>query len=158
MRKAALVIALLAAAAASAFGAELLAAAAVDWTPGLRIGVEYTAASRLGLKADVGFSLLGAPMGDLFATLRLAPAAGRFRLNLLLGLPMRVGPYGCEGFAAAFGASTVVGWWFTPRLGVDLRLGAGLLMVLAEGEVTVGGDEPFAFWPDAAVGLVWRLR
>ena len=121
----------------------------LDWQASLRFGIEYRFHPFLGIKADIGISLLGLLLADTFLVVYVLPEDSDLYFNFLVGLPNMGMPIGYCGGMVSLGCSLVFGYRFTECFGVGLRLGAGYPLFFEEGKDIIR-DVPFPFglWPD----------
>jgi len=142
----------------------------LDWSLGIRGGVEYRLNRTLGFKADIGLAMLMVPALDLFGVLYLLPPENRLRLNLLFGIPNLMMPFEFDPLRlyamVSFGGSVVFGYWFGEKFAMDLRIGGSFPLFLGEKDKPMVRPLNFPLledtflrfmWPDLALTLNFRI-
>ena len=155
------------------FSSELLITVSIDWSLGIRGGVEYRFNRYSGIRGDIGISMLQVPSASLFYVVYLMPENEKLRLNFLFGVPNIMTPFELNPFKpylmTSFGGSFLIGYNFTDFISADLRLGGGLPLFFGDKDKPIlrpflrlpipGSEEvfPLYFFPDLAASVNFRL-
>ena len=154
------------------YSSELLITVNIDWSLGIRGGIEYRFNRYSGIRSDIGISMLQVPAASLFYVVYLKPENEKLRLNLLFGIPNFLVPFDVNPFRPypmiSFGGSFLVGYNFTDFISADFRLGGGLPLffgdeskpILRPLNIQISDTEmfPLYFWPDIAASINFRLK
>ena len=156
------------------FSSGLLVTVSLDWSLGIRGGVEYRFNRYSGIRGDIGVSMLQVPAASLFYVVYLMPENEKLRLNLLFGIPNFLVPFEVDPFRpypmVSFGGSFLIGYNFTDFISADLRLGGGLPLFFGEKDKPIvrpflslpipGSEEdfPLYFFPDLAASVNFKLK
>ena len=126
---------------AFSFSSEFLITVSVDWSLGIRGGVEYRFNRYSGIKGDIGISMLMVPAADLFYVVYLMPEDNKLRLNLLFGVPDILTQFHLNPFKpyllTSLGGSFLIGYRFNECISTDIRLGGGFPLFFEENEPIV---------------------
>ncbi len=140
-----------------AFSQDLLVSIGVDWGLSIRGGLEYRFHPNLGLKADLGASIMGVIVVDMLGVFYILPEDSSWRLNILAGIPNAVVPFSLNAAMVSFGASIVAGRRLTGTFSLDIRFGAGFPLFFERGKKMIRDIKfPFDLWPDAMIVLNFR--
>jgi len=139
------------------FPDELYLSATLDWEFALQAGFEYRGPGFTGVKADLGVSLLGLLVWDVFTVIYLLPRDNPFRLDLLAGIPTAAIPLSFNAAMVSFGGSVVVGYNLSDSLCLDLRVGEGFPLFFEKDKEMIRDIHfPLDLWPDAAISLNFK--
>ena len=139
------------------FSDELYLSATLDWAFALQAGFEYRGPGFTGVKADLGVSLFGLLVWDLFTVIYLLPRDNPFRLNLLVGIPTAAIPLSFNAAMVSFGGSVVLGYNLSDSVSLDLRLGAGFPLFFEKDKEMIRDIHfPLDLWPDGAISLNFK--
>lgn len=131
--------------------------ATLDWAFALQAGFECRGSDFTGVKADLGLSLFGLLVCDIFTVFYLLPQDNPFRLNLLVGIPTAAVPLSFNAAMVSFGGSVVLGYNLSDSLCLDLRLGAGFPLFFEKGTEMIRDIHfPLDLWPDGAISLNFK--
>ncbi len=155
MRPAALLALVLAAAAPRpAPASDTLVCLNLDWMLSIRGGIEHRFHPHLGVKGDLGVSVMGLLAADAFLVVYTLPPESSFRLNLLLGVPNTGAPLTFSAAMVSFGGSILFGFHLTENVIMDIRLGAGFPLFFEEGKKTIRDiNFPLDLWPDLTISV-----
>ncbi len=139
------------------FSDELYLSATLDWAFALQAGFGYRGPGFTGVKADLGVSLFGLLVWDLFTVIYLLPRDNPFRLNLLVGIPTAAIPLSFNAAMVSFGGSVVLGYNLSDSVSLDLRLGAGFPLFFEKDKEMIRDIHfPLDLWPDGAISLNFK--
>lgn len=139
------------------FSDELYLSAGLDSMFSIQAGFEYRGSDFIGVKSDLGLSLFGLLVWDLFAVIYLLPRDNPFRLNLLAGIPTAAIPLSFNAAMVSFGGSVVPGYNLSDSVSLDLRLGAGFPLFFEKDKEMIRDIRfPLDLWPDAAISLSFK--
>ena len=126
----------------------------VDWQMSIQGGIEYRFSDYFGIKADLGFSIVGLITADVFAAVYATAPESPWQVKFLAGIPNAGAPLTFDGAMVSFGGAVEVGRSITDRMALDLRLGAGFPLFFEEDTDMIRDIEfPFDLWPEAALSL-----
>ena len=156
------------------YSSELLITVSIDWTLGIRGGIEYRFNRYSGIRGDIGISMVQIPSASLSYVLYLLPEDKKMRLNLLFGIPNFILPFEVNPFRPypmiSFGGSFLIGYKFTDSISTDFRIGGGFPLFLGEKDKPIvrpflrlpipGSKEvfPLYLFPDLAASVNFRLK
>ncbi len=140
-------------------GSPLTLAVGVDWMAGIRAGAEYLPGGRIGIRLDLGITLLGLLTADMLAAYHLLPPGSRVELNLLVGIPNLLVPLTWSAAMVSVGAGLELRWFLWRTAGIALRIGEGYPLFFEAGKPVIRPLRfPLGLWPDAVLSVVWHLR
>jgi hypothetical protein len=149
---------LFAAAVFSAAGTDLSITVSVDWMLSIQGGIEYRCSDYFGFKADLGISVMGLAVADLFGVIHVTPPDNPWQLQVLLGIPAMGVPLTIWAPMISFGGAVGVGHNFSDTLGLELFLGAGFPLFFEEGKEMIRDIHyPLNLWPEAGLSLRFGL-
>ena len=93
----------------------------LDWMLSVRGGIEHRFHPHLGVKGDLGVSLMGLVAADAFLVVYILPPESSWRLNLLLGVPNTAVPMTFNAAMVSFGGSILFGFHLTDSVLMDIR-------------------------------------
>lgn len=130
------------------------ATVSLDWMLSMRIGIEYRFLPILGFRTDIGASILGMLVGDVFFVFYLFPEQDNFQLNIMLGVPNAGMPFTFNTGMISLGASLAVGWRFSKFFSMHLHIGAGFPLFFEQGRDMIRDiNYPLGLWPDLGLGF-----
>jgi hypothetical protein len=142
----------------SAACADLSITVSVDWMLSIQGGIEYRFNDYFGIKADLGISVMGLAVADLYGVIHITPPDNPWQLQVLLGLPAMGVPLTLWAPMISFGGAVGVGHNFNETIGLDLFLGAGFPLFFEEGKDKIRDIHyPLNLWPEAALSLRFGL-
>jgi hypothetical protein len=139
---------------AAVYGSDFNFTISVDWQMSVQGGVEYRFNDYLGMKADLGVSIMGLLNFDLFAMIDTIPEDNPWRLSLLLGVPNLLVPLTFNAAMVSLGGAVVVGRQLSDTVQLNLRIGSGFpLFFESEKEMIRDITFPFGLWPECVLEL-----
>jgi hypothetical protein len=154
MKPAALLALLLAAAPRTSAADDTLVCVSLDWMLSISGGIEHRFNPKLGVKGDLGVSVMGLLTADAFAVAYFLPPESDFRLNLLIGVPNAGVPLSFTAAMVSFGLSIQFGFHLTENVLMDIRLGAGFPLFFEEGKEVIRDIAfPLDLWPDFTISV-----
>lgn len=132
----------------------------LDWTLGVRFGIERVVRPRLGLRGDMGLSALGQMIAlDALAFVDFIPDSQGLGLRAYVGIPNLSAAITFRGAMVSFGGALAAGWRVGTRSRMEIRIGGGFPLFFEKDEEIVRDiDFPLQIWPDAALSLIVPRR
>lgn len=154
------------------FSSDLFITVSVDWSLGIRGGVEYRFNRYSGIRGDIGVSMIQVPAASLFYVVYLKPEDNKLSLNLLFGVPRFMLPFDINPFRPypmiSFGGSFLAGYNFNKIISADIRLGGGFPLFFGEDKPIVRPffwvpisdtqELPVYFFPDLTASVTFKLK
>ena len=137
---------------------DLAITVSVDWQLSVQAGIEYRFTNHIGIKADLGISIMGLLVADLYAVIHVLPPDNPWHLQILVGVPNAAVPLVFSAGMVSFGGAIGFGRTFSDRFGMDLYLGAGFPLFFEEGKEMIRDIQfPFDLWPEVALSMRFAL-
>ncbi len=154
MKKRLFLLFLLFALTAKSFSSDNLFCLGLDWQLSIRGGIEHKFNHRLGMKYDIGISIIGLLVADALVTVYLLPEDSRWELNICAGIPNFSTPITFEGAMLSFGGSLLTRFKINEKVSIDLRIGEGYPLFFEKDKDIIRDIHfPLNLWPDFVLGV-----
>ena len=137
---------------------DLAITVSIDWQMSVQAGIEYRFTDYVGIKADLGLSIMGLLVADLYAVVHLLPPDDPWRLQILIGVPNVAVPLVFSAGMVSFGGAVGFGRALSDTLGLDLYVGTGFPLFFEEGTEMIRDIQfPLDLWPEFALSMRFGL-
>ncbi len=145
-------------AAFSAAGADLSITVSIDWMFSIQGGIEYRVNDYIGVKAELGISVMGLAVADLYGVIYVLPPDNPWQAKVMIGIPRMAVPLTVWAPMISFGGAVSTGYNFSDSFGLDLYMGAGFPLFFEEGKDIIRDIQfPLDLWPVAGLNLRFGL-